>query len=57
MPEWEQRISFLEEMFPLPDWKSGAEDRDDLPLAPYAFLMQRLVMRIAGKEPPARPIG
>jgi hypothetical protein len=53
---WQNRVSVLEDIFSVSERESRAEDA--LPLAPYAVLMQRMVLHIAGKEPtesPGRP--
>lgn len=52
---WQNRVSALEDMFPVPEREFHAEDVASLPLAPYAVLMQRMVFHIAGKEPTSRP--
>jgi hypothetical protein len=58
---WESRISILEDLFPIPNRKYGAaagsaEDKAEAPLASYAVLMQRMIMRLCGKEPLMGPV-
>jgi hypothetical protein len=48
---WQNRVSVLEKMFPVPTRELHAERMANLPLAPYAVLMQKMVLHIAGKEP------
>jgi hypothetical protein len=48
---WESRVSVLETMFPVPTREFHAEHMANLPLAPYAVLMQKMVLHIVGKEP------
>jgi hypothetical protein len=48
----EKRVTVLEDEFPIRRMEFRASEAQELPLAPYAVLMQRMVWQIAEKRPP-----
>ena len=49
----EKRVTVLEDEFPVRRMEFRVSEAQELPLAPYAVLMQQMVWQIAGKRPPA----
>jgi hypothetical protein len=45
--KWRGRLHVVEDEFPFDNWSNAEGRRDELPMAPYALMMQRLVETLA----------